>query len=242
MPAAPTEHLHPRSAPNFDAIARVYRVIEYLSFGPLLERCRVRFLADCAHSRRALVLGDGDGRFTARLLAANPNIHVDAVDLSPAMLRLLQRRAVRVRGEARLQTLRADLRDFTPVGEYDLVVSHFSLDCFTERELDAMVACILPHLTPRATWLVSEFAIPRKGWRSAAARALIRALYFAFEKLTHLEIHSLPDYARVLTTHDFSLKRRIPSAGGLLVAETWQRAERPRLRDDLVSLGTTGDT
>ncbi len=78
--------------PRFDRVARLYRVLEYLSFGPMLERCRFHHLpalaaADCS---RALILGDGDGRFLARLLAACPELSAQAVDASPAMLRLLQ--------------------------------------------------------------------------------------------------------------------------------------------------------
>ena len=44
----------------------------------MLERCRFRFLSQCSQARHVLVLGDGDGRFTAHLLAANPTLQVDA--------------------------------------------------------------------------------------------------------------------------------------------------------------------
>ena len=64
--------------PDFDRLARLYRWMEYLTFGPWLQRCRSAFLGGIANSRRALVLGDGDGRFTARLLADCPAIRIDA--------------------------------------------------------------------------------------------------------------------------------------------------------------------
>ena len=67
---------------NFDRIARPYRWLEYLSLGRALERCRFHFLPRLRDCRRALVLGDGDGRFTAKLLDANPSVQVDAVDIS----------------------------------------------------------------------------------------------------------------------------------------------------------------
>ena len=81
---------------NFDHIARPYRWLEYLTFGPYLERCRFHFLDQLKRHRRALILGDGDGRFTARLLATNPQISVDAVDSSAAMLNLLSERVSRL--------------------------------------------------------------------------------------------------------------------------------------------------
>ena len=57
---------------NFDRLARIYRWMELVTFGPLLGRCRYRFLEQLCNCRTALLLGDGDGRFAARLLAANP--------------------------------------------------------------------------------------------------------------------------------------------------------------------------
>ena len=87
---------------NFDRIARPYRWLEYLSFGPMLERCRFYRIPQLAEARHALVLGDGDGRFLARLLARNPSLHTDVIDQSPAMLRLLESRvaAVHRRGKS----------------------------------------------------------------------------------------------------------------------------------------------
>ncbi len=70
----------PTSPSNFDRIARPYRWLEYLSFGPMLERCRFYRIPQLTAARRALVLGDGDGRFLARLLTCNPEVQVDAVD------------------------------------------------------------------------------------------------------------------------------------------------------------------
>ncbi len=201
--------------------------MEYLSFGPMLERCRFHFLPDCARARHALVLGDGDGRFTARLLAANSSVQVDAVDASGAMLRELERRTRHTVPDTlgRLDTSKADLRSFTPVRSgYDLVVSHFFLDCLTDEEVDGLVQRTIPHLTPDAIWLISEFEIPAKGWRRICARAVVRFLYFAFEKMTHLHVRRIPDYATTLSAHGFERRRRGQFLGGLLIAEVWNRA------------------
>ena len=84
-----------RPTPNFNRIARPYRWLEYLTLGPALTRCRTHFLPQLAACRTALVLGDGDGRFLAGLLAANPDLRADAVDTSATMLQLLTRRAQR---------------------------------------------------------------------------------------------------------------------------------------------------
>ncbi|MGC1784399.1 MAG: class I SAM-dependent methyltransferase [Acidobacteriaceae bacterium] len=209
---------------NFDALAGIYRWMEYLSFGPMLERCRFYFLPRCVNARHALILGDGDGRFTARFLATNRTAQADAVDASAAMLSALHWRArgADPQAETRLRTAHADLRRWTPSGDdYDLVVSHFFLDCLTEDELDALIARTLPHLTDDATWLISEFAVPDGRVRGALARLLIRFLYFAFAAMTRLRVSELPDYAAAMARYGFYCKERVTFLGGLLITETW---------------------
>jgi SAM-dependent methyltransferase len=99
--------------PNFNRLARLYRWMELFSFGPWLMLCRCAFLNECLNSCRALVLGDGDGRFTARLLRANLAIRIDAVDASPAMLSALSRRAGP--HNARMRRHQADVCSLQPV-------------------------------------------------------------------------------------------------------------------------------
>jgi SAM-dependent methyltransferase len=216
-------------APNFDSVARAYRWMEYFSFGPLLERCRFRFLTRCSYARHALVLGDGDGRFTARLLALNPTVRVDAVDASAAMLAVLRERAGRSCRDAdtRLATTEADIRRFTPTDDdYDLVVSHFFLDCLTDDDVAALIARISPHLTQDASWLVSEFAVPDDGWRRLAARMLIRSLYFAFSFLTRLRVRNIPNYAKIFRDNGFHPIDKSTYLGGILITEVWERSAR----------------
>lgn len=212
-------------APNFDSLAHLYRWMEYFSFGSMLERCRFHFLSQCTQARHALTLGDGDGRFTARLLSANPTVQVDAVDASGAMLAALRERACSSPdAEARLRTMQADLRRFTPDGkEYDLVVSHFFLDCLTNNDVSSLVERLMPALAENAIWVVSEFSIPEKGLRRATGRMLIRSLYFAFAIMTRLRVRRIPDYAKVFRCHGFHRLEYAMYLGGMLTAELWER-------------------
>jgi ubiquinone/menaquinone biosynthesis C-methylase UbiE len=213
-----------RRPPHFDRVARIYRVMEYLCFGPLLERCRFFYLPRCGNARRALVLGDGDGRFTARLLAEHREISADAIDMSPAMLHLLRRRVTANGARHRLKTAHADARSFTPSGRnYDLVVTHFFLDCLTAEETAELIARVCPRLAPGAAWLVSEFAVPNGGRvRRWLARSLIAGLYAAFRVLTGLDVRTIPPWRDLLAQAGFMPITSRSWLGGLLVSEAWQ--------------------
>lgn len=203
-------------AADFDALARAYRWLEYATFGLVLERCRFEFLPALRDRRRALILGDGDGRFTARLMREAPELTADCVDASSGMLELLKRRAPR----ARVQ--RADIRRFAPSKTgYDLVATHFFLDCLSQEEMQALISRLTPSMAPGALWVVSEFAVPQHGPMRPAARALIAALYRAFRLLTGLRVDRVPDYAAALSAAGFRPVTVRARLRGLLRSELW---------------------
>ena len=207
---------------NFDPLARPYRGLEYATFGHALERCRFHFLPALTGARRALVLGDGDGRFLARLLKANPELEADVVDCSPAMLRLLHER-LRREDQKRVALHQADAREFVPPRtHYDLVTAHFFFDCLFQSELSALVERVVPRLAPGAFWVVSEFAKPRGRAGSVVGEGIVSGLYAAFGLLTGLRVRSLPDHYTELEASGFQLLTEHQWLRGLLVSQLWQ--------------------
>lgn len=206
--------------PNFDRLARAYRWMELASFGPWLQRCRCTFLGSLADFRRAVIIGDGDGRFTARLLRENPAIQIEAIDASAAMLSALLRRAGADAG--RVHTTCTDARLWQPANQtYDLAVTHFFLDCLASEEVQSLATAVRTTLTPNARWLISEFAVPDGSYGRFFARPLIRAMYWAFGQLTGLKVRTLPDYRSALCSSGFVLDHQRRWLGGLLVSELW---------------------
>src|SRR5258708_5460102 len=109
---------------NCDRIARWYRLAEYLTLGHALEKRRREYLDRTLAAKHALLLGDGDGRFTAEFLTANRAARVDSLDLSTNMLTLAKRRidALPFPTPA-VRLLRADALTFPLEGPYDLIVT-----------------------------------------------------------------------------------------------------------------------
>jgi ubiquinone/menaquinone biosynthesis C-methylase UbiE len=210
------------ATPNFDRLARPYRWLEFFSFGPCLALTRRTFIKNLADSHHALILGDGDGRFTARLLRINPTVQIDAIDASDAMLQALTRRAAR--NTARLHTHLADIRTWSPdpAAPYDLIATHFFLDCLSTDEVASLATRLRVVCAPSARWIVSDFAIPPNPFGHFIARPLVLLLYFAFACLTGLATRRLPDHTTALRQAGFTPIDRRTRLGGLLLAEMWQ--------------------
>ena len=149
--------------------------------------------------------------------------HVIAVDGSEAMLTLLRLRCS-FAGD-RLETHVADLAQGLPDAlhheAFDLVTTHFFLDCLSSEEVNHLVAHVKPHMTHDARWVVSEFAVPARGMMRLPAWIVVRGLYLSFRLLTGLRPQHLPDHRTAMQAHGLALQQHTTMLGGLLVAELW---------------------
>jgi SAM-dependent methyltransferase len=97
--------------------------------------------------RRVLDLGCGDGRVTALVLEARPDVaHVVAVDLSPPML---ERARARFADDDRVEVRGWDLGDdIGPLGRFDLVVSAFAIHHVDDERKRALYCEVAAALEP----------------------------------------------------------------------------------------------
>ena len=210
---------------NCDGIARYYEVLEHLSFGRSLERSRFAFLGEARTSRRAIVCGGGDGRFLVRLLRVNSRVEVDFVELSPKMVELAEQRVAGMgrRFRERVRFRVRDVWEFEPRTDgYDLIVTNFFLDCFSEKELTAIVARLGSWGTRDSRWIVSDFREAEGPISRLWTWAVIRALYVAFRVATGLPVTRLPNYGAALAREGYLLRCEERALAGLLHSSLWE--------------------
>jgi ubiquinone/menaquinone biosynthesis C-methylase UbiE len=210
---------------NFDAIAPYYRWLEMAAFGNALQRARTRFIYKVDRPKRALVIGEGDGRFLSDLLRVHPDITVDCVDASRRMLEISRDR-VRRRfpgGLGRIRFLHADILTWSPNYSYDLFVTHFVLDCFGAPEVKTIVEKITRTASVDAIWLLADFTIPSGNVARINAKIWLRAMYAFFRVTANLKTTQLVDPTPALRTSGFVCGARVVSHAGMLKSEIWRR-------------------
>jgi len=215
-------------AMSFDTLAPWYRTMEFISAGELLQRCRTRFLAETRSRRQALLLGEGPGRFLVELLRANPGVAVTCLERSPRMIEQAMGRLRRAGFDSsRVQFHECDALDWQPRGAgFDLVATHFFLDCFRRDQLEALVSNIARSTLPDACWLYSDFCVPPRGWRRWRAGAIIASMYLFFRLAAGLSATCLAPVDDLIEAAGFSSAGRHLSNFGLLRAELWMRGMR----------------
>lgn len=211
---------------SFDALAPHYRWLEWVLAGEKLQRCRTAFLESARPPNRVLLAGEGHGRFLSECRRQWPRARITCLDASARMLHQARRRLIehRLLCEA-LDFIHADVLDWTPVeAEFDLIVTHFFLDCFPPSQLEGVVRRLARAATPEARWWVADFQVPAAGPARWRAQLIHKAMYTFFRLATRLPARQLTAPDKFLQQEGFALQRRVLSEWGLLRADEWERA------------------
>ncbi len=196
--------------------------MEAISFGPLLHWCRTVHLPCLVECKHALVVGDGDGRFLAALLASNPTIRVQAIDISPKMTELAKQRTAFAAD--RVTFTIGDVLDIPlPAGGYDLIVTNFLLDCFPLDQLRTVIDRLAGVLDQNGRWLVGDFAKPTRPLTALIAKFGMAVMYFVFRCVARIPARHLVDPTELLQAHGLSRTAKASRLDGWLVSTVWQR-------------------
>ena len=229
---------------SFDTLAPWYRCLEWIAFGDQLQRCRIACLDEIPPPRRALIVGEGNGRFLFELLRRHWAVEVDCVDSSARMLHLAR---TRLQKESpaflkHVHFLHEDILSWKPTEQhYDLIVTHFVLDCFPQAHLAEIIRKLSHAATEGAIWLLADFCIPEKGAARWRARVWLAVMYLFFRLTTGIQASELIDPTALMQAASFK-ERRFATAdqtnggykpplldasssgfGGMLKSELWYK-------------------
>ena len=208
---------------NFDWLAPHYRWMEWILAGAKLQRCRAAYLNSLPAPHRALIVGQGHGRFVVELLRRHPSVHCTCVDSSRRMLEVTRQRLAEHGLDAgRVEFVHADILQWTPPGAaFDLVVTQFVLDCFRPEQLAKIMPLLAAAATPEVRWLLADFREPEAGLAKWRARAILEVMYLFFGWAAALPASELTAPDSLLEQCGFKLRERRMFEWGLLHSDLW---------------------
>lgn len=210
---------------SFDGLARHYRWLELVLAGGVLQRCRTAFLDRTRRAESVLLLGEGNGRFLCPFLQANPAARVVCVEQSAQMIREARRALLRsgIHPE-RVAFVHQDVLHWEPPAqEFDLIVTHFFLDCFTREQLRFLVPRIAGAGRSGCIWLWADFQLPPAGFLRLRARVAHKLMYAFFRVATNLPARRLTPPAPFLAEAGFERAAGITAQFGLIRSDCWLR-------------------
>jgi SAM-dependent methyltransferase len=210
---------------SFDRLAPHYRWMEFVLAGEKLQHCRLSLLNEVRDCRDVLVVGEGPGRFLQVCACKLPQTRIVCVDASRAMLDRARAAWQKSGGRpAQAKFIQATLPEWTPLAPaFDLIVTHFFLDCFPEPLLSQIVAKLAAAAKPGARWLLADFQIPASGFGHFRALALLALAYKFFRITTRLPARGLTSPDSALCAQGFRPRARRVFDLGLLRSDLWSR-------------------
>lgn len=208
---------------SFDTVAPHYRWMEFVLAGNKLQRCRTAFLSEISSANSILILGEGHGRFLPECHRAFPEAKITCVDASAKMLAIAEKKTARAEANRNIEFIHADALNWMPQNQFDLIATHFFLDCFTPAQLKILIPKISRAAAPNAVWLIADFQAPNAGLQRIRARLILWAMYLFFRIVTRLPARELTAPDAFLKRNGFFLRERRVSEWGLLKSDFWER-------------------
>lgn len=201
-----------RTKQGFDFLAPVYDQLAQFVFGKSIIDSQACFLEAIPPHARVLILGGGTGWLLKKLEACNPSCTIWYVENSFGMMkkaRLHQVKNLVHFIEGTEETIPHDLK-------FDVVITNFYLDLFSDESLQCVIDRINTHVTPSSSWLVSEF-VCRAWWH----RWLLKVMYLFFRNVCNIEANQLPKWQAQLDNKGWKEVSARPFYRGFIQSSVW---------------------
>ncbi|AUD02865.1 class I SAM-dependent methyltransferase [Spirosoma pollinicola] len=205
---------------NFNWIAPVYDALAFMVFGHRLRRAQIIFLNRIPANASVLIVGGGAGWILEQVLLKCHPKKIVYLETSSQMVALAGGRMLRKSLTGFVDFRVGDDTALVPDEQFDVIITSFVLDLFTETTLQTrFLPPLLNVLKPTGIWLVTDFVQPKVSWQKALLWVMIR-----FFRLTAgIEAKTLVNWQQGLRLAGLVQKERQRQVGGMVSAEVWTR-------------------
>lgn len=176
---------------GFDFLVPVYDPLARFVFGKSMVDSQAWFLDRVPLGSKVLILGGGTGWLLDELQKCNSSCTVWYVEISSGMMK-----RARLRRAKNLIHFIKGTEESIPIDlKFDVVITNFYLDLFSNETLIQVVSKINTHATSSSVWLVTDFA-HGAWWHSW----LLKIMYLFFRSVCGIEARQLPSWPKKL--HD----------------------------------------
>lgn len=183
---------------RFNWIAHYYDRLSKLVFGKSIleaQGCHLDLIPAHAH---ILVLGGGSGGWVSEIIKENKTCHILFVDASSRMLDKAKQNLQDVQQVSFIHGTQDDLPDVY----FDVVITHFFFDMFTNQQLHILIDQLKKKLNSPSLWIVSDFE-KSKYWHFL----LLKLMLLFFKCSGTIDNNALPDWNDIMKSHDFSISK-----------------------------------
>lgn len=213
---------------NFDWIAPVYDALAFLVFGRALQKAQLSLLSQplagsdpvFRTGASVLMVGGGTGWLLEQLLRQYQPARVLYLEQSARMSALASRRLLKSGVVGVVEFRVGDETALAPNEHFDVIITPFVLDLFTEQALTThLIPKLLGTLNQHGSWLITDFVRTNRWWQQALLWSMIR-----FFRLTAgISTTALADWQACLLNTGLRRRQQQRWVSGMVASEIWER-------------------
>lgn len=174
---------------RFNWLARYYDQLATAVFGKSLYQAQIYYIRQIPRDANVLILGGGTGKILGELLRINSAGRICYIEASSTMIKLAKRNTSE--GNRQQVLFIHGTEDSIPSEiKFDIIITHFFLDLFSQHSLDALIEKVNSSLAPGALWLACDFINYGKWWQ----KSTLQAMYLFFRFCCGIESSKLPPW------------------------------------------------
>ncbi|MBC7862750.1 MAG: class I SAM-dependent methyltransferase [Bacteroidia bacterium] len=202
-----------------------YDFFAFIFFGNAIWRSQKHFVPELSASKSVLILGGGTGKILEELMKHKTGENYFYVDVSDKMI-LKTKKRIQKHFPEKLNTVAficGSVNDLPYQTNFDLIVTPFVLDFFSDAELAEAMNALNKKLSPDGKWLFTDFNIPQKGFMRLLSKIYISILYFFFRIVCGLRVERLPDFEKYFSELNFKMEKEKYFFGVMMVGRVYAR-------------------
>lgn len=201
---------------NFNRIASSYDFLARLVFGKNMVDVQEYSLKEIKDGDRILILGGGTGWILNSINENCPPGEIWYVDISDKMIKYAKSKVV---DKINIHFIHGTIEDIAEVEKFDVVITNFFLDVFSEKQLESLIPKTMERIKPDGLWLCSDFIATGK-----FGHQLMLSLMYLFFKLTvNLRNKKLPNWEAQLCKSGLVLLKEKEFLKGFMKATVFRK-------------------
>lgn len=172
---------------GFDLLAPIYDSLARFVFGKSIVDSQTWYLDKIPDDSRVLILGGGTGWLLEELQKRNSSCTVCYIEISKKMIERARSRELK----STVHFIQGTEEDIPASQKFDVVITNFYLDLFSEKTLKEVVDRINSHTTASTLWIVTDFVNGGKWWH----KLMLKTMYLFFNVTCRIDANHLSDWA-----------------------------------------------
>ncbi|WP_345948583.1 class I SAM-dependent methyltransferase [Mucilaginibacter sp. PAMB04274] len=204
-------------AANYDNTTWFYERLSKLVFGQAQMSAQEYFLKLIEPQSNILIIGGGTGEILESLTRLHPaGLQITYIEISANMLALSRKRNT---AQNEVHFIEADIQHYSLDRPFDVVITAFLFDNFSEQDLSFAFSKIHQHLKPRGLWLNTDFQLTGPLWQ----RLMLTTMYVFFKIWSAVEVRQLPNVKACFKRYEYEAIDKKTFYGKFILSSVYKR-------------------